>query len=139
MRRALLFMALASACPAAALAGDVIVTADQARKIEGGVIFRLYDEAGYLKQPIEEIYSKLNADGSAVVTFKGVKPGSYAVVAIHDKNGNRKMDTNFLGIPKEKGGFSNNAPASFGPAKFSKAAFTVNATGNVKLTIHMNQ
>lgn len=43
--------------------------------------------------------------------------GDYVISAYQDENGNQKLDTNLIGIPKEKFGFSNyqgkNAPGSF--------------------------
>lgn len=35
-----------------------------------------------------------------------IPPGSYAVGVFQDKSGNKLLDKNFLGIPKEKYGFS---------------------------------
>ena len=42
----------------------------------------------------------------------------------HDANSDGKLNR-FAGIPKEGYGFSRNAPVSFGPPKFAKAAFDV--------------
>lgn len=44
----------------------------------------------------------------AEITFEDVPFGTYAVAVYHDKNGNNELDTNFVGIPKEPYGFSNN-------------------------------
>ena len=33
--------------------------------------------------------------------FEGIPPGTYALSVIHDENMNGKLDTNWLGIPKE--------------------------------------
>lgn len=52
-------------------------------------------------------------------------PGQYALSVFQDLNGNRVLDTNFLGIPKEASGSSNDAPARFGPPKFRDALVTV--------------
>jgi uncharacterized protein (DUF2141 family) len=49
--------------------------------------------------------------------------GEYAVSVYHDQNGNKKLDTNFLGIPNEGVGNSNNAKGHFGPPKYSDAKF----------------
>ncbi|MCF8413904.1 MAG: DUF2141 domain-containing protein, partial [Melioribacteraceae bacterium] len=49
--------------------------------------------------------------------------GEYAIKCYHDVNENRELDTNFFGIPSEDYGFSNNAPATFGPPSFEQAAF----------------
>jgi uncharacterized protein (DUF2141 family) len=59
----------------------------------------------------------------AVCDFSGVAPGTYAVSVFHDENSNGKLDTNFMGIPREGVGASNNAKGHFGPPKFEAAAF----------------
>ncbi len=37
--------------------------------------------------------------------FEDIPPGTYALAVIHDENMNGKLDTNFLGVPKEGYGF----------------------------------
>lgn len=61
--------------------------------------------------------------GRAAVRFEGVRPGIYAVAVLHDENQNSKMDFNFLGMPLEGYGFSNDASAPFGPPSFQAASF----------------
>jgi uncharacterized protein (DUF2141 family) len=63
------------------------------------------------------------SNGHAVCEFPGVKEGTYAVSVFHDENSNGKLDTNFLGIPREGVGASNNAKGHFGPPKFDAASF----------------
>jgi len=58
-------------------------------------------------------------------TFTDLPYGKYAVSVMHDENKNKKLDTNFLGIPKEGYGVSNNATGSMGPPKFEDATFTL--------------
>lgn len=64
------------------------------------------------------------AGASVRIDFGHVPAGRYAISLIHDENGNRKMDMAIM-MPKEGYGFSRNAPVSFGPPKFDKAAFDV--------------
>jgi len=64
-------------------------------------------------------------DGKAVVTFEKLEKGEYAISAYHDKNSNDKLDTNFLGIPKESYAFSNDARGTFGPASWKDSKFEV--------------
>jgi uncharacterized protein (DUF2141 family) len=45
----------------------------------------------------------------AVCEFPGVAPNTYAVSVFHDENSNGKLDTNFMGIPREGVGASNGA------------------------------
>lgn len=61
-----------------------------------------------------------------VCIFKNIPFGIYAVKVFHDENNNDKLDTNFLGIPQEAYGFSNNATGSFGPASWEDARFEMN-------------
>ena len=42
------------------------------------------------------------------LTFTDLAPGTYAVLVMQDENGNGKLDSNIIGIPKEGYGFSNN-------------------------------
>ena len=42
------------------------------------------------------------------VRFSGIEPGTYAVSVHHDEDGDGKLKTNFIGMPKEGVGISNN-------------------------------
>lgn len=64
-------------------------------------------------------------NGAATFTFADVPHATYAIAVLHDENGNGKMDTNAIGIPKEGGGASNDAKARFGPPKFDEAKFVL--------------
>lgn len=64
---------------------------------------------------------------TASVTFRNLRPGLYAIAVLHDENQNSKMDFNFLGMPLEGYGFSNDASAMFGPPSFADAAFKLKA------------
>jgi uncharacterized protein (DUF2141 family) len=39
--------------------------------------------------------------------FEGIPPGTYSLAVVQDENMNGKLDTNWLGIPKEGYGFAN--------------------------------
>jgi len=83
-------------------------------------------EGDYLKNEYSgKVVAVENMEMGQVV-FKSIPSGSYAIVAMHDENGNSKMDKNFLGIPKEDYCFSNNARGLFGPPSFDEAKFEVN-------------
>jgi uncharacterized protein (DUF2141 family) len=60
------------------------------------------------------------------VTFEmSLPPGNYAFSVLQDLNGNRKLDTNFIGVPTEPSGSSNDAPAKWSAPKFKDAVVTV--------------
>jgi len=68
----------------------------------------------------------VDISGAAVMhTFTGMPAGKYAIAVYHDINDNKKLDTNFMKIPKEPYGFSQGANPRFGPPKFEDAAFVV--------------
>ena len=61
--------------------------------------------------------------------------GTYAIALFVDANENLKIDKNFLGIPKEQYGFSNNAMGKLSGPSFEQAKFQVkgSAAQNIKL------
>ena len=52
-----------------------------------------------------------------------LEQGTYTIAFYIDKNDNEKIDTNFLGIPKEQFGFSNDVMGRLGPPSFEAASF----------------
>lgn len=64
-------------------------------------------------------------DKQVVLNFSDLPDGSYAILVVHDEDENGELSTNFIGIPKEKYGASNNAPSKFGPPKWKDAKFEV--------------
>jgi uncharacterized protein (DUF2141 family) len=64
-------------------------------------------------------------NGEATASFHDLPYGRYAVKIYHDENANGKLDTNFVGYPKESFGFSNNAMGRFGPPTFEAASFEI--------------
>jgi uncharacterized protein (DUF2141 family) len=59
------------------------------------------------------------------LSISNIAPGEYAVAVFADMNGNGKMDSNFIGMPKEPVAVSRDAKGKFGPPKLADAAFTV--------------
>jgi uncharacterized protein (DUF2141 family) len=61
-----------------------------------------------------------------IVVIDSLFFGEYAVRVFHDENKNEEIDTNFLGIPTEDYGYSNDASDWFGPPSWEKAKFIFN-------------
>ncbi len=74
--------------------------------------------------------------GEMVFTYPDLPPGTYAVLAYHDVNRNKDLDLNFLGIPTEQFGFSNNPGYNHTP-KYSESTFQI-ADQPVKLDIKLS-
>ncbi len=61
--------------------------------------------------------------------------GQYAVSAFHDANDNKKLDTNWMGIPNEKYGFSNNARGTFGPPALKDQLISLTQDKRISITL----
>jgi uncharacterized protein (DUF2141 family) len=70
----------------------------------------------------------------ALWTIQNLPFGEYAIKVYHDEDDDGEMDTNFLGIPSEDYGFSNDATGSFGPASWEDAKFLFNSPQD---TVHI--
>ncbi|MCA2977299.1 MAG: DUF2141 domain-containing protein [Myxococcaceae bacterium] len=75
------------------------------------------------------------AGGSATCVFENVAPGEYAVAVVHDTNDNGQADTNFLGMPTEGVGVSNNALPRMSSPSFEACRFPVSAGQTTKQAI----
>ena len=60
--------------------------------------------------------------------------GTYAIVLVHDENGNNKLDKAIF-LPREGFGFSRNPTITVGPPSFKSASFTV--AGDMRQSIRM--
>lgn len=89
------------------------------------------DEKYYRGVTIEATTDRLS------LTIPGLPAGKYALAAYVDSNRNGKRDQNFLGIPTERVGFSNDARGKFGPPDFADAAFEI-GDGITRLSIHLH-
>jgi len=68
-------------------------------------------------------------------TFEKIPFGGYAIKVYHDEDNDDELDTNFLGMPTEEYGFSNDARGSFGPASWEDAKFLFNSVND---TVYIN-
>ena len=103
---------------------------NNAEAFEGSVIKEKRSEVGVFKGL--ELY--LEPKDSMRLSIE-IPDGEYAIAFFIDANGNKKLDKNFLGIPKEQFGFSNNAMGTLSAPSFEQAKFKVagNTVQNIKL------
>lgn len=114
----------------------VEVTLSNIKVTTGAIRLALYGaEADFMKKPLASKELAVTANEMKVV-FENLPPGEYAVTCYHDVNDNKQLDSNFMGVPKEPYGFSNNARGRFGPPAYDNARFRVK--GNTKLSISLN-
>lgn len=91
---------------------------------------KLFPE-GCDKDPAHRTAS-MRADQPGPMVIRDVMPGRYAIVLLHDENGNKKMDKTLF-LPKEGFGFSRDAPVRMSAPKFDAAAFDVTGGAPVRM------
>jgi uncharacterized protein (DUF2141 family) len=105
--------------------GKIQVTVSNIQPLKGAIRVGLFNnEDDFPDRAIAGKIEKVFSD-KVIVTFEGLTAGDYAVSVFHDENENEKLDTNFMGIPKEGFGFGNNVMGTFGPPPFQKAKVKV--------------
>lgn len=131
-----LLLALAALAAGAAPAGaaDLAVRVLGLRSGEGVVQIALYDDSRRFPEDGGQladvaIPARELEGGAPIEAFADLPPGRYAVVAFHDENANREMDTNFIGLPLEGYGFSNDATVFLSAPAFEEAAFELGERG----------
>lgn len=129
------------------LFGSFLLQAQNSIKIEidnfesnqGVVLIALFDtESSFLKHPFQKGRLEI-ANKKAFHVFTDVPDGIYAISLVHDEDENNELTKNFLGIPKEGYGASNNAPAKLGAPKWMDARFEVRDGQTVKQKIGLKK
>jgi uncharacterized protein (DUF2141 family) len=106
--------------------GTLFITVNGLKDTTGNVRLYLFNSReGFPSKPDRALIArKIKVTGPEVeLQVANLPYGMYAVAAHHDVNGNNKLDTNWMHIPKEPTGASNDARSKFGPPKFDKAKF----------------
>lgn len=102
---------------------------------DGTIMIGLYtSKENFLKKRFRGVVTTIK-NKKSVAVFKDIPKGEYAVSFVHDENNNKKMDTNFLGIPKEDYGCSNNATGFMGPPKYNDAKFQLSENKEINIEI----
>ena len=131
--RTLLIAAAALAAPASIAADEGAVLAVRVTNLRsdaGRACVDVFDAAGAEGYPDERRRAfrrgcaKIEGQSSTLV-FSGLPPGAYAAFAFHDEDGDGRLRTNLIGMPKEGVGASRGAKGFMGPPDFEDAAFFV--------------
>lgn len=122
-------IAAACALPLTASAADLVVRITGLSEQLGQVGCSLF--AGPAGFPMDnssarQLWQAAEAKG-VTCRYADVPEGTYAVSIGHDLNGNKRVDTNFIGLPTEQWGVSNNARPTLRAPRFDEASFKVAA------------
>lgn len=106
----------------------IVVEVWNVPKSIGKINAALYDQSDTFLN-FEEVYKSASTpakQGKTEVLFGNIPEGDYAIALFYDENANNKLDTNWMGIPKEKVAFSNAEMKLFGPPSFKECSFRLN-------------
>ena len=132
-RLALLLLASLLSDPPATQPAPATLTIDVAdlRNARGELRVGVFDrDRGFPRSRDGAILWRSVAAGAAEKSMRiDLPPGRYAVVVLHDENSNKKLDTNFIGVPKEGYGVTNNPKPALRAATFKEALFRLPPQG----------
>lgn len=96
---------------------------------KGVISMELFNKA---QQSIKSVKAQITNKRCTVI-IHNLPTSKYGIRYIHDEDNNGELATNFLGIPTEGYGFSNNAYGTFGPYDFEKWLFEVDSDTRILL------
>jgi outer membrane protein len=120
--------------PGALLAGDleVVLRNPPAGGSVAFVLFNTPNTFGDFRDPFRA--EVVTAENSASHRFTDLPPGEYALLVFHDRNSNRQLDKNFIGIPIEPIGFSKEYDPR-GPPQFERARFVLGDEDSARMEV----
>ena len=101
----------------------VTVTIENVLSDEGKVIGSLHTEQTFMKGPGVANQQVDAAKGELTLTFENVQKGTFALMLLHDKNENNRMDFEANGMPKEN--YATSGETTYGPPSFADSKFEV--------------
>jgi uncharacterized protein (DUF2141 family) len=115
-----------------AFSADVTVKVTGFKNQTGPALVYLWKQTDVFPKETDKAFKteSTKIEGTSVtVVFKDIEPGTYAISVTHDENNNGKMDTGFMGKPKEGYGASNNPKNKLSAPSFDQCKFTLDASG----------
>ncbi len=117
--------------------GTIMVKIDGISSDEGTLVIGLFDNKDDFNiSPIKYFREAAQGRRSVEVVFRGIPYNFYAISVYQDLNDNGKLDKNFIGIPTEPYGFSNNPRIVTGPS-FEKSLFELKKE-EISMTINLH-
>jgi len=125
-------------CMASASAATLTVKVENIDKKGGDLHVALYDQASWSNDDAEPLAGAIvpAIAPETNVTLQNIKPGVYGVKTYQDVNRNGKFDQNWLGLPLEPYGFSNDAKPVLTAPGFDRTKFMVRDGANI-IMIHL--
>lgn len=119
-------VAAASGGNPAAQTATLTVQVEHVSPKGGTVSLALFTKDNYDDDDHPTLSRDVPADPAGnTIVIEGIEPGVYAIKMMQDINSDGKFETNWIGLPLEPYGFSNNAHPFFGEPSFKRTKFTL--------------
>jgi uncharacterized protein (DUF2141 family) len=117
--------------------GSIILQVEGIDLKKGGELsVGLFKEENFPEVGKQFMGAEILVNGSRMeIKMKPVPAGWYAVVVFQDTDKNKELRTNFIGLPQEPIGFSNDVRIKLGPPSFKDAKFSVQSDKELTLKI----
>ncbi len=112
----------------------VTINISKIESSEGQIILCIYDSSDNYDKRIAFQEFKITPEISNVTFETQLPDGEYLVMLVQDINDNGKLDTSFIGMPKEPVGLSNYDGKGI-PGKFKKHKFSVTEDMTVSIPL----
>lgn len=125
------------ALPGTAQTGTIVLNVTGIQpKLGGDLQAGIFKQDNFPKVGKQFIGQVVAVSGATIrLEFKNVPAGEYGIAVYQDADRNKDLNTNFLGLPKEPIGFSNDARIKMGPPSFTDAKIKVENDAVLSLNI----
>ena len=106
---------------------ELTINISNIKILKGEIIIGIFNtNKDFLKEGVAIRNYTIEVNGNnASLIIKDLPKGDYAISLYHDENSDNKCNRNFLGIPKEGYGFSNNVRPKFSAPSFEECKFSL--------------
>ena len=120
-----------------AFAVPVKIKFDKFQGKSGKIYYLVFNDARHFPDEAHKAIKTgiLNVTATSLETTVDLPVGDYAVTTFLDENNNAKLDTNMMGIPKERFGFSNNPTILTGAPSFQECEFSVSGAKSLVINL----
>ncbi len=93
-------------------------------------------EDAFPNNPVCTYSEAVNSKKEQIIQLKNIEPGDYIIAIYQDLDGNEELNKNWMGIPKEPYGFSNNIKPGITGLPLRKSFVAVPCQSIIKVTLN---
>lgn len=103
---------------------------------KGKFFLAVYDNENSFGTPEKAVFLKTYSAKIPFLESFELESGNYAIAVFQDINNNGKLDKNWVGIPTEPYGFSNDPVIRFGPPSFNDCLLKLSGQSKINIKLH---